>query len=801
MFYFCSQCRRQYQIPDPNIAARSVCEVCGGRLIQAQIPQQLGAPQPGMQQGAPQSPTQGVAPHMLQQQVSPSQGVAPQAPPQQQQQQQGMVLQPGQMFRQYRVEAKIGQGGMGVVYKGLDLNLQRTAALKILPPVFAEQNAEARERFIREARSAAQLIHQNIVTVFEAGDEAGQFYIAMEFISGPSVASLMKKKGKLDTKVALKVIKDATCGLEFAHRMNLVHRDIKPDNILLHPNGMAKVADFGLAKSTNQDNTNLTGTGLIVGTPHYMAPEQCEGEETDRRADIYSLGVTLYAMILGVPPYQAKSTMAILHKHVYDPVPDPRDIDPEIPEDVALVIMKAMAKNKEDRYQTAQKFLDDMDKINLEDETLADEDLQSDSFQDVGSSTLALQQAALEIGVVEIEENTAAIKYSRRSDADEEEEEEEGDTATLLLMALVVAAAVVILICIFIFRENFQRIFKGETKPATTIEKTQIPATTVKVATTVLPELPDPESRQTYTKDLNQPVTSIRHLPGTSVLIITDGEGGLHIWDFQGDDLEVPDTGGKVSATACSPKGDKLAVAVGKEIVVYEGAGQRLLKTLAHHKLPVTDVAFNPTGGLLLSGAADGTVNLYSSITSGRYQTLLPDKESKASHPAKIVNVQFTNNQRSIFSASADGTLCFWLPPTRALQKKILFPNGKVSKAIVGRNFEHSTLLILSEGKAYFYDLTADNPEPGELNLDGASVTAATFSWKSQYLAIGTEEGKIHLFEGPQKKLALQQKHESPISSITFTGGGVTESDYIISGSENGKVLVEPVSEWNGEGK
>ncbi|MDA0837248.1 MAG: serine/threonine-protein kinase [Planctomycetota bacterium] len=711
-----------------------------------------------------------------------------------------MALQPGQMFRQYRVEAKIGQGGMGVVYKGLDLNLQRTAALKILPPAFAEQNAEARERFIREARSAAQLIHQNIVTVFEAGDEAGQFYIAMEFISGPSVSSLMKKKGRLDTKVALKIIRDATSGIDFAHRMNLVHRDIKPDNILLHPNGMAKVADFGLAKSTNQDNTNLTGTGLIVGTPHYMAPEQCEGEETDRRADIYSLGATLYAMILGVPPYQAKSTMAILHKHVYDPVPDPRDMDPDIPEDVAKVMMKAMAKNKEDRYQTAQKFLEAMDKINLGEQTLADEDQHRDPFQDIGSSTLALQQAALEMGVQEFTENTAAIKYSKPGE-EQAEVEDEGDTATLLLMALVVAAAAVMLICAFVFRDNFQRIFNGETKPTTTIQQAQAPATTVKVSNTVLPELPDPESQQAYTKELSKPVTNIRHLPGTSVVIITDGEGGLQIWDFQGNDLDVPDTGGKVSASTCSPKGDRIAVAVGKEVILYEGAGQRLLKTLADHTLPVTDMAFNPTGGLLLTGSADGMVHLYRSIISGRYQSLLPEELSKASHPARIVNVQFTNNQRSIFSASADGTLCFWQPHTRALEKTILFPVGKVSQAIVGSNFDHSTLLILSEGKAFFYDLNADKPEMEEMELDGTTATTAAFSWKNQYLAIGTEEGKIHLFGGPKKKLALQQKHGGPILSIGCTGGGVTESEYIISGGANGKVLVEPISGWTGEGK
>jgi hypothetical protein len=688
---------------------------------------------------------------------------------------------------------------MGVVYKGLDLNLQRTAALKILPPIFAEQNAEARERFIREARSAAQLIHQNIVTVFEAGDEAGQFYIAMEFISGPSVASLMKKKGKLDTKVALKVIKDVTCGLEFAHRMNLVHRDIKPDNILLHPNGMAKVADFGLAKSTNQDNTNLTGTGLIVGTPHYMAPEQCEGEETDRRADIYSLGVTLYAMILGVPPYQAKSTMAILHKQVYDPVPDPRDLDPEIPEEVAQVIMKAMAKKKEDRYQTAQKLLEAIEKINLEEETLDEEDLQQDPFHEVGSSTLALQQAAMEICDEEFEDNAADVNYPQGSDI--KEEVEEGDTAALLLMALVVAAAVVVLICVFVFRENFQRIFKGETKVTTTTEPAQAPATTVKVANTVLPELPDPETKRVFTKELSQPVARIHHLPGTSVLMITDDEGGLHIWDFQGRDLDVPDTGGKVGATACSPKGDKLAVAVDTEVVVYEGAGQRLLKTLVGHKHRITDLDFNPTGGLLLSGAADGTVNLYRSISTGRFQTLLPDEESTASHPSRIVSVQFTNNQRSIFSASADGTLRFWMPHTRVLEKTLLFPIGKVSKAVIGANYDHSTLLILSEGKAFYYDLKAEEPKPTELNLDGATATSATFSWKSQYLAIGTEEGKIHLFEGPQKKLALQQKHEGPVNGIEFTRGGVTESDYIISGSGSGKVLVEPISEWTGEGK
>ena len=530
-----------------------------------------------------------------------------------------------------------------------------------------------------------------------------------------------------------------------------------------------------------------------------MAPEQCEGDETDRRADIYSLGVTLYAMILGVPPYQAKSTMAILHKHVYDPVPDPRDLDPDIPEDLAQVIMKAMAKNKDDRYQTAQAFLDDMEDVNLEEETLAEEDLQRDPYLDVGSSTLAIQQAAQELGADEMPENTAAVSYST-PDADEDDEEEEGDTATLLLMALVVAAAAVVLICAFVFRENFRRIFKGEIA-TTTVEKTQTPATTVKVASSILPELPDPVSKQTFTKELSEPVASIYHLPGTSVLMITDVGGGLHIWDFQGNDLEVPDAGGKVSTTACSPKGDKLAVAVGKEIVVYEGAGQRLLRTLAGHEQTVTAVAFNPTGGLLLSGSSDGMANLYRSIVSGRYQTLLQDEDSKASHPARVVRVQFTNNQRSIFSASADGTLRFWQPHTRALEKTISFAAGNVSHAAVGANYDHSTLLILSEGKAFVYDLKADKPEPAELNLDGAAATAAAFSWKSQYLAIGTEDGKIHLFEGPQKRLALQQKHEGSINGLAFSGGGVTESEYIITGSETGKVLVEPISEWTGEGE
>jgi hypothetical protein len=503
-------------------------------------------------------------------------------------------------------------------------------------------------------------------------------------------------------------------------------------------------------------------------------------------------------MILGVPPYQAKSTMAILHKHVYDPVPDPRDLDPEFPDDLAEVIMKAMAKDKKDRYQTAQKFLDAMEKVNLEEETLAEEDLQADPYHDVGSSTLAVQQAAQELGIDEIVENTAAIRYSKKAD-EEQDEDEEGDTATLLLMALVVAAASVILVCAFVFRDNFRRIFKGE-RATTTIEISQTPATTVKAASTILPELPEPEPEQIYTKNLTEPIAGIRHLPGTSVLMITDRAGGLHIWDFQGNDLEVPDAGGKVSTVACSPKGDKLAVVVGKEIVVYEGAGRRILKTLTGHKRAVTEVAFNPTGGLLLSGSTDGMVNLYRSLSSGRYQTLLPEKESKASHPSRMVAVQFTNNQRSIFTASADGTLCFWLPHTRALEKTISFRIGKVSHALVGSNYDHSTVLILSEGKAFVYDLKADKPEPAELNLDGTAATAAAFSWKSQYLAIGTEDGKIHLFEGPTKKLALLQKHEGPISAMAFTGGGVTESEYIISGSESGKVLVEPISEWIGEG-
>lgn len=254
----------------------------------------------------------------------------------------------GQTLGGVRIESRIGAGGMGSVYKGSHLALDKTVALKILPPEMMRQKT-ALERFQREARAAARLEHPNIVQVLNVGHDGGCHFIVMQYIPGESLARMVQRRGAIPWREALALVRDAARGLERAHQQGVIHRDIKPDNILVPPDGPAKVADFGLAR-TLDSNLSLSQTGQIMGTPDYMSPEQAQGMKTDGRSDIYSLGATFYFLLTARRPFTAETPIAVIMKHVGQPPEPVREVNPGVPESVANIVHKMLAKNPEDRF-------------------------------------------------------------------------------------------------------------------------------------------------------------------------------------------------------------------------------------------------------------------------------------------------------------------------------------------------------------------------------------------------------------------------------------------------------------------
>jgi protein kinase-like protein/FHA domain-containing protein len=263
----------------------------------------------------------------------------------------------------YRITGKLGRGGMGVVYRATQLSLNREVALKILSKKLT-QDPTFVEKFIREARAAAQLNHPNVVQVFDVGNENDVYFISMELVSGGTLQALIDEKGKIPASQSLPYAVDAAKALVYAQKKGLVHRDIKPDNLMISEAGVVKIADLGLARSIQESQAGGKGeAGGVFGTPHFVSPEQAQGQKVDGRSDIYSLGATLYTLLAGSTPFHGKTAAEIVSQQIKaQPIPL-REIDAEIPEDVSALVAKMMQKNPADRFASAEELLAAMEQI------------------------------------------------------------------------------------------------------------------------------------------------------------------------------------------------------------------------------------------------------------------------------------------------------------------------------------------------------------------------------------------------------------------------------------------------------
>src|SRR6476620_6968863 len=252
----------------------------------------------------------------------------------------------------YKVVSRVGSGGMADVYLAEDQLLGRQVAMKILHQHFAEDQ-EFVERFRREASSAAGLSHQNIVGIFDRGEWQGTYYIAMEYVAGRSLKTIVREEGALEPALAIDIVVQILRAARFAHRRGVIHRDLKPHNVIIDEEGRARVTDFGIARAGASD---MTLTGSIMGTAQYLSPEQAQGHTVGAASDLYSVGVMLYELLTGAVPFEGDTAVAIAYKQVSAQPRPPSEVNPALPKALDVVVLRALAKDPAHRYADADEF-------------------------------------------------------------------------------------------------------------------------------------------------------------------------------------------------------------------------------------------------------------------------------------------------------------------------------------------------------------------------------------------------------------------------------------------------------------
>ena len=280
-----------------------------------------------------------------------------------------MIMKGQKISDRYQIIKSIGEGGMANVYLAYDTILDRNVAVKVLRGDLASDEKFVR-RFQREALAASSLYNENIVEVYDVGEDNGQYYIVMEYIDGKHLKTLLKKRGKLTVPETVDIMSQIASGLSVAHDQYLIHRDIKPQNIMILENGLVKITDFGIAMAMN--STQLTQTNSVMGSVHYLPPEQASGKGASLQSDIYSMGILMYELLTGKLPYHGDNAVEIALKHLKEPLPSIREELPTIPQSVENIIIKATAKNPKNRYADAKEMFEDL-KTCLNDERLNEE--------------------------------------------------------------------------------------------------------------------------------------------------------------------------------------------------------------------------------------------------------------------------------------------------------------------------------------------------------------------------------------------------------------------------------------------
>jgi serine/threonine-protein kinase len=346
----------------------------------------------------------------------------------------GQTPDPHRVGGRYELGELLGRGGMAEVRKGTDVRLGRTVAVKRLRTDLAS-DATFQARFRREAQSAASLNHTAIVSVYDTGEEmssdgsnVSQPYIVMEYVAGRTLRDILREGRKILPERALEITSGVLSALDYSHRAGIIHRDIKPGNVMLTPAGDVKVMDFGIARAVADAQSTMTATAAVVGTAQYLSPEQARGETVDSRSDVYSTGCLLFELLTGRPPFVGDSPVSVAYQHVREQAPRPSSFDADLPPEIDAIVMKSLAKRVEDRYQSAAAMRDDIDRY------LAGRPVQA-PLAPADTATTFIPAAAPAFDTT----STQVVPGGHRSETDEPERRR---TAPLILLGLLLAAIV-----------------------------------------------------------------------------------------------------------------------------------------------------------------------------------------------------------------------------------------------------------------------------------------------------------------------------------------------------------------------
>jgi WD40 repeat protein len=541
---------------------------------------------------------------------------------------------PGQLGKldHFDVVGVIGRGGMGIVLHGFDPCLQRAVALKVLEPRLA-RNELARQRFCREARTAARITHEHVVAVHQVDldEHSGLPYLVMQLVAGESLEERLLRPGKLELAEVVRIGMEAAAGLAAAHAQGLIHRDVKPGNILLEAGtGRVKLTDFGLARAT--EDVKLTRTGFVAGTPLYMSPEQARGEEVDARCDLFSLGVVLYELCAGHPPFVAQTPLLLLRRLAEEPHQPLREVNPDVPAWLAEVIDRLLAKKPGDRFASA------------------------DEVVQVLASHLSglVPRPPLTITAVTTTVAPVAQKCPRRS------------WVALLAASLLLAAGTTL--AWLMLGRPAERGPAGP-RPVAVIDAGTGPVWSVAFAAdgqTLAMGLDDGSVRlwdlereevKATLPPHRGPVWSVAFAPGTGLLATASDDGTVRLWPPDASEpqrvLKLEDS---VRAVAFSPDGRRLATGTrrtGRVRLWDVDSGKEEARISGRHRGVVMSVAFSPDGKLVASGGGDRSVRVWNTQTG-------QERVQMEGHKGGVYGVAFAPGGRRVASGSWDRTVRLW---------------------------------------------------------------------------------------------------------------------------------------------
>ncbi len=687
---------------------------------------------------------------------------------------------PGQLGKlgPYQVLSVIGKGGMGVVLKALDPSLQRVVAIKLLNPTLAT-NATARQRFSREAQAAAAVCHDHVVTIHAVDEWHGLPYLVMQCIAGCSLQERIDRGGPLEVREILRIGMQTAAGLAAAHGQGLVHRDVKPANILLE-NGVerVKLTDFGLARAA--DDASLTQSGVVAGTPQYMAPEQSRGDPIDHRADLFSLGSVLYAMCTGRPPFRASNTLAILRR-VSDESPRPvRELNPDVPEWLAEIIDRLHAKDPVERFQSAEEVAELL-----------------------GLHLARLQQPAS----LPPRPALPPVRPMKPAPFEEIAPKPRPTTSARTLfgcfaaMMLVVLFVVVATLALYLFRSSRQPL------QATRTDDSPGP---------LLAEIAGDGG----------PIWSVAYSPDGNTLATGSRDAAIRLWDLHPDrwqdrwqyqsPQELKGHSADVRSIAFAPDGWTLATgSFDTTVQLWDlKTGQRLA-LLKGHGDTVNAVAFSPDGRTLASASLDGTVKLWNAYSGEELRTLedfedwvlslaiSPDgltlatggRSSPRAEPSPVLlwdlatgerratleghddwieAVKFSPDGRTLASGSHDGTVRLWEADSGDLDKVL-----RMSGLVESLAFSPDARLLAvggETGTVWIWDVE-ETRLLTTLQAANVQVYALAFSPNGHTLATGSHDGTLRIWDVEamerEASATLAEARGGPFVVLsTFSGPG-----------------------------